>query len=72
MVVYVGATKLVHGHHEKIAARPCKESHTAEDGQKYVFEFSAFFILISKSWFAHTLQGIRDLSFLSVWELSKL
>ena len=36
--VYVGATRLVHGHHEKIAARPCRESHTTEDGQKHVFE----------------------------------
>ena len=35
--VYVGATRLVHSHHEKIAARPCKESHTAEDVRKHVF-----------------------------------
>ena len=41
--VYVGATRLVHGHHEKIAARPCKESHTAEDGRKHVFrDFRGF------------------------------
>ena len=42
--VYVGATSLVHGHHEKIAARPCKESRTAEDGRKYVFRgFAGYF-----------------------------
>ena len=35
--MYVWATRLVHGHHEKIVARPCKESHTAEDGRKHVF-----------------------------------
>ena len=35
--VYVGATRLVHGHHEKIAARPCKESRISEDGRKHVF-----------------------------------
>ena len=41
--VYVGATRLVHGHHEKIAARPCKESRTAEDGRKHVFrDFRGF------------------------------
>ena len=41
--VYVGATRLVHGHHEKIAARPCKESHTAEDVRKHVFrDFRGF------------------------------
>ena len=67
--VYVGATRLVHGHHEKIATRPCKESRTAEDGRKQDFRV---FTLISRSWFAHALRGIRDLSFLSVWELSKL
>ena len=31
------ATRIVHGHDEKIAARPCKESRTAEDGRKQVF-----------------------------------
>ena len=41
--VYIGATRLVHGHHEKIAARPCKESHTAEDGRKHGFrDFRGF------------------------------
>ena len=42
--VYVGATRLVHGHHEKIAARPRKESRTAEDGRKHVFRgFAGYF-----------------------------
>ena len=70
--VYVGATRLVHGHHEKIAARPCEESHTAEDGRKYVFRDFRGFAGYFRSWFAHVLQGIRDLSFLLIWELPKL
>ena len=42
-VCRVGAIRLVHGHHEKIAARPCKESRTAEDDRKHVFrDFRGF------------------------------
>ena len=37
------ATKLVHGHHQNIAARPCKESRTTEDGQKHVFRVFRIF-----------------------------
>ena len=70
--VYVGATRLVHGHHEKIAARPCKESRTPEDGRKHVFRVFTFLPVISRSWFALALRGIRDLSFLLIWELPKL
>ena len=42
--LYVGATRLVHGDHEKIATRPCKESRTTEDGRKHVFRvFHTYF-----------------------------
>ena len=36
------------------------------------FAFFAFLPVISRSWFALALRGIRDLSFLLIWELSQL
>ena len=36
------------------------------------FVIFADLLVISRSWFAHVLQGIRDLSSLLIWELPKL
>ena len=70
--VYIGATRLVHGHHEKIAARPCKESHTAEDGRKHVFrDFRGFAGYFEELVCARITRYSRSV-FLLIWELPKL
>ena len=67
--VYIGATRLVHGHHEKIAARPCKESHTAEDGRKHVFR--VFHTYFEELVCARITRYSRSVFFVGL-ELSKL